>query len=282
MKFMFEVRLKPGRTAEDYADAWVRASEVIQHAPGARGTRLHRKIGDPTTLLEIACWESKAARDAREQFLKPDAAMRAVLDGPLDIADLRLIGEFEEPEWSVTPGVDSCSTAASPAEPLRILGLDHIYLAVSDIARSEAFYDGVMRALGFRKGNKSIAGERHAHYFNPFLQLSIRPARSVGPHDPYSPGLHHLCFQAADEAGVDETHARLAALGIVATHPCRYTEYVPDYYATFFEDPDGIRLEVVARTPHRETIARRWSDFRTFLNPVAELTAREAEQATRR
>jgi glyoxylase I family protein len=276
MKFVFEVCLKPGRTVDEYADAWTRASEVIQRAPGAQGTRLQRKIGDPTRLLAIASWESKAARDAREEFLKPDAAVRALLHEHLDIAELRLIGEFEEPEWVVTP------SAASPAEALRIIGLDHIYLAVADIARSELFYDGVMKALGFRKGDKIIAGERHAHYFNPFLQLSIRPAHSSRPHDAYSPGLHHLCFQAADQASVDETHARLSALGVVATPPRRYPEYAQEYYATFFEDPDGIRLEVVARTPNRDNVARRWHEFRTFLNPVADLAAREAEQATRR
>ena len=165
---------------------------------------------------------------------------------------------------------------ASPAEPLRIVGLDHVYLSVSDFARSELFYDGVMQALGFRKGDKAIAGESHAHYFNPLMQLSIRPARSSAPHNPYGPGLHHLCFQAADEAGVNEAHARLTALGIVATPARRYSEYIPDYYATYFEDPDGIRLELVARTRQREIIARSWSDFRTFLNPVAELAARRS------
>ena len=54
MKFIFEVHIKPGHTAEQYADAWVRVSEILQRAPGALGTRLHRKIGDPGVLLAIA------------------------------------------------------------------------------------------------------------------------------------------------------------------------------------------------------------------------------------
>src|SRR5215470_1158144 len=103
MKFLFQVHLRPGRTAEEYAETWLRASEILQRAPGARGTRLHRKIGDPHTLLAIASWDSKAARDAREAFLKPDAAMRAVLDAHLGIVDFEPIGEFEEPEWIVAP-----------------------------------------------------------------------------------------------------------------------------------------------------------------------------------
>lgn len=37
MKFIFEVRMKDGHASEEYAEAWVRASEIIQQAlvPGA-------------------------------------------------------------------------------------------------------------------------------------------------------------------------------------------------------------------------------------------------------
>ncbi len=66
MKYIFEVHIKPGHTAEEYADAWVRASEIIQRAPGARGTKLHRKLDDPNVLIAIASWDSKAQRDAME------------------------------------------------------------------------------------------------------------------------------------------------------------------------------------------------------------------------
>jgi hypothetical protein len=103
MKFIFQVRVKPGHTVEEYAASWVRASRIIQQAPGARGTQLHRKIGDPDALLAIASWDSKAARDARDEYLRPDAAMRAILSEYFQIVDFTPIGEFEEPEWTVYP-----------------------------------------------------------------------------------------------------------------------------------------------------------------------------------
>ncbi len=103
MKFIFEVHLKPGHTVAEYADAWMRASAIIQTAPGARGTRLHRKIGHPDVLMAIATWESKPQRDARDDFLKPDAAMRAVLDEHTAIVDFKVVGEYEEAEWIVEP-----------------------------------------------------------------------------------------------------------------------------------------------------------------------------------
>lgn len=158
---------------------------------------------------------------------------------------------------------------------MEVLGLDHIYLTVSDMERAERFYDGVMRILGFRKGDKPIAGEPHAHYFNRALQLTIRPARSGAAHDPYAPGLHHLCLQLPSRADVDAAASALRDRGIPATEPRLYPEYNPDYYATFFTDPDGIRLELVCRTPYRDDLVKHWDEFTTFLNPLADLRSRQ-------
>lgn len=99
MIFVFEVHIGEGHTAEQYADAWVRASEIIQEAPGARGTRLHRKIGDPNVLLAIASWESKALRDAMEA--NPADNVRAIIEEQVRFVDVRVIGEFEDPDWVI-------------------------------------------------------------------------------------------------------------------------------------------------------------------------------------
>ena len=111
MKYLFEVRIKPGHTAEQYAAAWVRVSEILQRAAGAEGTRLHRKIGDPHRLLAIASWDSKVSRDAMEQ--RRDPIVRSILDEAAQHCDIVLIGEFEEPEWVVEPvqpvsGTEAC------------------------------------------------------------------------------------------------------------------------------------------------------------------------------
>lgn len=102
MIFVFEVHVRPGHTAEAYADAWVRASEIIQRAPGARGTRLHRKIGDDHKLLAIASWDSKARRDAMEA--NPAAEVQRIIAEQAEFVDVRVIGEFEDPDWIVDPG----------------------------------------------------------------------------------------------------------------------------------------------------------------------------------
>jgi len=101
MKYIFEVRVQEGHTAEEYADAWVRASELIQQAPGARGTMLHRKVGDPNTLIAIASWDSKGARDAMEA--DKDPRITEIIRSAAPFVEITPLGEFEEPEWVVMP-----------------------------------------------------------------------------------------------------------------------------------------------------------------------------------
>lgn len=74
---------------------------------------------------------------------------------------------------------------------MQVGGIDHLSVAVSDLARSVAFYDPVMRLLGFRKGRRPIAGEPHVHYFTPQLQSDPPGARpsvavelTMGQHEP--------------------------------------------------------------------------------------------------
>lgn len=99
--FVFEVHVGDDYTAEQYAEAWVQASEIIQRATGARGTLLHRKIGDPKVLLAIASWVDKPARDAAEAARHP--TVQEIIDREAQHVRIRVIGEFEDPEWVVTP-----------------------------------------------------------------------------------------------------------------------------------------------------------------------------------
>ena len=153
---------------------------------------------------------------------------------------------------------------------MEITGVDHVYLAVGDLGRAIAFWDPVMRALGFRKGTRPIAGEPHVHYFNRATQLTLRPARSGSAAAPYGVGaLHHLCWRVDSRAEVDAAYAALTALGVAASPPRLWPEYAEDYYATFFTDPDGIRLEIVALRRMRILIRERWDELTEFEDPVA-------------
>ena len=141
-----------------------------------------------------------------------------------------------------------------------VIGIDHIYIAVSDLARSESFYDAVMiEPLGFIKNRFEIAGDPHVQYFNRHFGYVLRPARQ-GVFDAYSPGLHHFCLRVETIEDVHEVAARLRAAGIEASAPRLYPQYAPDYCATFFSDPDGVRLEVTNYRQERRDRHDHWKD----------------------
>ena len=154
---------------------------------------------------------------------------------------------------------------------MNVSRVDHIYVTVSDLDKSEIFYDKVMSALNFKKGVLPIGGDPHFHYFNEHLQISIRPARSKRAFDPYAPGLHHICLEVASKSEVDQAVGTLRQTGVDISIPRAYPEYADDYYATFFEDPDGIRFEIVARRSDRDFILNHWDELEGFVNPVRKL-----------
>lgn len=129
--------------------------------------------------------------------------------------------------------------------PVEVLGVDHLFITVRDLIVAEEYYDKVMKILGFRKSRTYIVGEPHVHYYNRHFAYWLRPARDpdVEPRA-YTAGLHHFCFRVGDQADVDRAATELEAAGISASVPRYYPEYGKDYYATFFADPDGLRLEI--------------------------------------
>jgi glyoxylase I family protein len=142
---------------------------------------------------------------------------------------------------------------------IEVIGIDHIFLAVSDLDRSERFYDGVMKILGFRTNTFTNEGDHHIQYYNRHFGLVLRPAHSgASKHDPLSPGVHHLCFRVEDVATVDSIAKRLSEVNVPCSPPQLYPEYAPDYYAIFFCDPDAIRLEV---TNYRQERRERFDDW---------------------
>jgi len=141
-----------------------------------------------------------------------------------------------------------------------VIGIDHIYIAVADMARAEQFYDALFEVLGFLKYPFELEGEPHIHYYNRYFGYVLRPARSAKPHDPYAPGLHHLCFRVDSDVDVQEAAHQLQALGIQASEPRLFPEYAPDYFATFFEDPDGLQLEITNYRAERRERHEHWDD----------------------
>lgn len=142
-----------------------------------------------------------------------------------------------------------------------IIGIDHIYLTVSDPPESERFYDRVLLdVLGFKKNCFALGSEPHIQYFNRHFGLVLRPARGPSKYDRYATGLHHLCLRVDSVAEVHDVSARLRSLGIDASPATQYPDYAEDYVATFFDDPDGIHLEVTNYRKERRLRHDQWQE----------------------
>ena len=77
------------------------------------------------------------------------------------------------------------------------------------------------------------------------MTIEIRQATTPGEFDRYRVGLHHVAFEAMSRAAVNERHAWLVRAHADIESPPREYAYIPGYYAVFFYDPDGIKLEIV-------------------------------------
>ena len=128
--------------------------------------------------------------------------------------------------------------------------ISHLDLNVSDPARSLPFYGLVLGHLGLHQSlvsadrciwEQSLPG-------GGSWGIEVRAPREPTAgrrHERYAPGIDHLALHAESRADVDGLHAALMNAGYdVADPPAEY-DYTPGYYAVAFDDPDGIRLEVV-------------------------------------
>ena len=138
--------------------------------------------------------------------------------------------------------------------------IDHLDLVVSSLERSLAFYRGLLRPLGWVRESE-IVGERGERvvYLGKLGEpgsISLREAQSDVPNDRYTVGLHHLAIGVSSRAVVDERVAWLHERGAEIESGPREYDYTPGYYAVFFYDPDGIKLELLHRPRERELAAR--------------------------
>ena len=132
---------------------------------------------------------------------------------------------------------------------MRSTGIHHVDLVVSSIERSLPFYRDLLGPLGWH-GVTEVQGERNEtiwYLWGPGSSLGVREALSTRdtPFDRYEIGVHHVAFEAASRAAVDERAAWVSEHGgEIESGPEEYW-YSPGYYAVFFYDPDGMKLEIV-------------------------------------
>ena len=131
-----------------------------------------------------------------------------------------------------------------PAGPIR-----HVDLVVTDLELSRAFYEQLLGPLGWDRVKTIVGeqGEEVVYLGGRGGGFGLREKRSdahARPYDRYALGVHHVAFDAPSREAVDERHEWLVSYGVTIESAPREYDYKPGYYAVFFYDPDGIKLEI--------------------------------------
>ncbi len=127
--------------------------------------------------------------------------------------------------------------------------LDHLEINVSDFARSRAFYQSALAAIGYVPRKEVPTGIG----FGPgTLGDADSPSGAfwIHPGTPSTPRVH-MAFRARSRTEVDAFHrAALAAGGRDNGAPGVRPQYHPHYYGAFVLDPDGYNVEAVCHRAH--------------------------------
>jgi len=131
----------------------------------------------------------------------------------------------------------------------RVVGIDHLVLSVGDLARSKEYYRKVLCFLGFKL--KHELGD-FAGWSNGKTLFWIAQADSTGrkrKHRKGDIGFHHYALELESRAAVDALGAFLEKEGLPIAYPPDSYNGDDKYYAVFFHDPDGMRLEAMHYGP---------------------------------
>ena len=123
--------------------------------------------------------------------------------------------------------------------------IDHMGIAVSDIAASRKFYEAALGALGMSV-QMEVSPEQ-TESGGTALGFGVPGEKIFWIADQERPGEGtHVAFRARTRGEVDAFHAAgLQAGGRDNGAPGPRPHYGPDYYAAFVFDPDGANIEAV-------------------------------------
>jgi catechol 2,3-dioxygenase-like lactoylglutathione lyase family enzyme len=155
----------------------------------------------------------------------------------------------------------------------RVIGIDHLVIRVKDFERSRDFYDKVLGCLGFKRKHTF---DDTAGWSNGKTLFWIGEADEQGKRHPHrigNIGFHHYAFELSRRRDVDELYAFLRKHKVkVVDPPADYPEYGEGYYAVFFLDPDGLKLEGMVFEPPKKKARQK---------PVKKTGAKKAGAAVR-
>jgi catechol 2,3-dioxygenase-like lactoylglutathione lyase family enzyme len=229
--------------------------------------QLHARIVAPWLRGEVVEVDSQRFAPERAKLTIFEARELATVDMGMgrgwqnvmrrgeDVTEREVKAATVQPPATAAGGAGTAAGGAgtAAAESGRVTEtIDHIDLVVSSLERSLVFYGGLLGPLGFTRWT-TITGERGERIVylgreGSHFAIGLRERQSEandGGYDRYTIGVHHLAISAPSREVVDERAGWLAAQSATIESGPEEYDYSPTYYAVFFYDPDGIKLELV-------------------------------------
>jgi catechol 2,3-dioxygenase-like lactoylglutathione lyase family enzyme len=123
--------------------------------------------------------------------------------------------------------------------------LHHIEFYVSDLKKTREFWGWFLEKLGYelyQEWEQGISWKKGSTYL-VFVQTKEKYLHL--PYHRCGTGLNHLAFYAYSRQQVDEITEKMKTKGATILYSDKYPS--DSYYAVFFEDPDRIKVELVAQ-----------------------------------
>jgi catechol 2,3-dioxygenase-like lactoylglutathione lyase family enzyme len=133
-------------------------------------------------------------------------------------------------------------------QPKILPRIDHITLTVKDFEQSKQFYKSLFVDYlgGFvHLDNKYVFGIRFENNF--LFEISPETPEFIdSKFNRYQVGLHHFALELENKEAVDNIYEKLLELKVkILDAPAFYPEYEEGYYAVYWEDLNGFKMEFV-------------------------------------
>jgi len=125
--------------------------------------------------------------------------------------------------------------------------LHHVEMYVKDLAATKQFWGWFLGELGYHVSSEWPDGVSYMLGATYLVFVQVEPEHLDVPYHRKKAGLNHLAFHANDRQFVDDITNQLRQRAINILYEDKHPfAGGPDYYAVFFEDPDRMKVELVA------------------------------------
>ncbi|MCT4795508.1 MULTISPECIES: VOC family protein [Exiguobacterium] len=125
--------------------------------------------------------------------------------------------------------------------------LHHVELYVSDLKKSLTAWDWLLNELGYTLYQQWDKGQSYKFEKTYLVFVQTEPEHLEPPYHRKKTGLNHLAFHADSLEQLERLRSELPHRGFTELYADRFPHAGgPNYIALYFEDPDRMKVELVA------------------------------------